>query len=133
MKTLVTHPNVIVEEHGPDLLVVRLRGEGDDTAVSEAFALSQPILEAKAPVKVIIDGRGFSGLSMSARWRLSMRIKENRALIARTFVYGLSDVMTFVARVIIRASGRDNIELVDSEADAYERAVRRGSSVRAAS
>ncbi len=118
----MSHPNLVVEEHARDLLVVRLRGEADDTAVDEAFGLVQPILESRAPVRVIIDGRGFADLSMSARWRLAMRVKENRALIRRTFVYGLSEAMTFVARVVVRASGRENIELVESEAEARTRA-----------
>jgi len=55
VKTLVTHPNMLVEEHARGLLVVRLRGEGDDTTVNDAFALCQPLLEERAPVT---DGRG---------------------------------------------------------------------------
>jgi hypothetical protein len=122
MKTLVAHPNVVVEQHARDLLVVRLRGEADTSTVDEAFALTQPILEAMAPVRVIIDARGFADLSMSGRWKLAMRIRENRSLISRTFVFGLSETMNVVARVILRASGRTNIELLTSEEQAHARA-----------
>jgi hypothetical protein len=51
-----------------------------------------------------------------------MRIKANRPLIRHTYVFGLSEVMNFITRVIIRASGRRNIEIVDSEHDAHQRA-----------
>jgi hypothetical protein len=119
VETLITHPHVVIEEHAPDLLVCRLRGEADASMVDEVFALAQPLLEARAPVRVIIDARGFADMSLSARWQLAMRIRENRQLISRTFVFGLSDTMLFIARVVLRASGRDNIDLVESEADAH--------------
>jgi hypothetical protein len=122
VQSLIQHPNAVVEEHAPDLLVFRLRGEGDASTVDEVFALVQPLFEARAPVRVIIDARGFADLSISARWRLAMRTKENRPLISRTFVFGLSDTMRFVARVIVRASGRRNIEMVDTEEEAHARA-----------
>jgi len=41
--------------------------------------------------------------------------------------------MTFITRVIIRASGRQNIELVPSEREAHERAARSASSALRAS
>jgi anti-anti-sigma regulatory factor len=122
VQSLIQHPNAVVEEHAPDLLVFRLRGEGDASTVDEVFALVQPLFEARAPVRVIIDASGFADLSMSARWRLAMRTKENRPLISRTFVFGLSDTMRFVGQVIVRASGRKNIEMVDTEEEAHARA-----------
>ncbi len=51
-----------------------------------------------------------------------MNTKDNRPFIRRTFVFGLSDRMSFAARVILRASGRDNIEVVDTEEEAFARA-----------
>ncbi|MFW6051832.1 MAG: hypothetical protein ACODAU_11695 [Myxococcota bacterium] len=123
MRTLLSLPRVTVEEHAKDLLVFRLVGEGDDSTLDEAFGLIQPLLEERAPVRVIIDGRGFADLSMSARWKLAMRMKENRPLIGRTFIFGLSDAMQFAARVVIRASGRTNVHMVDSEREAHEAAA----------
>lgn len=123
MRTLLDLPRVTVEEHAGDLLVFRLVGEGDDSVLDDAFGSIQPLLEERAPVRVIIDARGFADLSMSARWKLAMRMKDNRPLIGHTFIFGLSDTMRVVARVIIRASGRTNVHLVDSERQAHEAAA----------
>lgn len=113
---------MVLEEHAPDLFVARIRGEGDIDAVDEVFALTRPIFRERAPVRIIIDGRGFADMSMGARWRLAQHTKEQRPLIRHTFVFGLSEAMTFALRVVLRVSGRDNIELVGSEAEAFQRA-----------
>jgi hypothetical protein len=122
VRVLVSHSHVVLEEHAPDLLVFRLRGEGDADTVDEVYSRVRPIFEERAPVRIIIDAQGFADLSMSGRWRLSQHTKENRPFIRHTFVFGLSDTMAFVLRVILRASGRDNIDLVGSEAEAFDRA-----------
>ncbi len=67
VRILVDHRNMILEEHGHDLLVARIRGEGDVSTVDEVFELIRPIFQERAPVRVIIDGRRFSDLSLSAR------------------------------------------------------------------
>jgi hypothetical protein len=126
VRVLVDHPHMILEEHAADLLVARVHGEAEVAAVDEVFELVRPILRERAPVRIIVDGRRISDLSLSARWRLAMNTRDNRPFIRHTFVYGLSDPMNFAARVILRVSGRDNIEVVGSEQEAFARASELG-------
>ena len=63
---------------------------------------------------------GLGKSSLNLRWKLAMRMKQNRGLIRRSAVFGLSERLTTVVRIILRASGRTNVRIFDTR-DAAEK------------
>jgi hypothetical protein len=115
---LVDEPDLRVELTETGIFHVRLRTtdrEGD--AILDAI---QPHLEAHAPARYLVDVSNVRDLSLSERWRLAERMKENRQFIHRTAVLGVNSFLRFPVQVILRVSGRDNVRLF-SERPSAER------------
>ena len=65
-----------------------------------------------------LDARGLGDLSLADRWKLSSRMRDNRRFIARSAVFGLGTAQRFMLKVILRASGRDDLRAFERRDDA---------------
>lgn len=106
-----------LEDH-EGVLVNRIRGVGDREDVNRCVDAFQKQLIPRAPARVLIDTSDAVDISMSGRWDLASRMKENRPYIARTAVIGLRPSLELALRVLLRVSGRDNIKTFGNYEDA---------------
>lgn len=133
LRTLHAHPRFRLEESADGILVVSVHGAAETIdEFDEFFAAFQPQLEAHAPARVLVDLGNFHDASLSVRWKLAMRMKENRQWIARSATFGLTPAQTTIARIVLRAAGRDDIRVCASRAEA-EDFLREASAPRAGS
>jgi hypothetical protein len=110
MAILVEEARYLIEEIAEGTLFVALAGDAKDPDFDEFFQKFQPLLEARAPAKVLIDATHLGASSLSLRWKLAMTMKQNRPYIRRSAVFGLSERLLTVVRIILRASGRNNVK-----------------------
>ena len=120
MAILVDGPRYRIEETADGILLVNLAGDAKDPDFDEFFGKFQHLLEERAPATVSIDAGALGESSLNLRWKLAMRMKQNRGLIHRSAVFGLSERLTTVVRIILRASGRTNVRIFDTR-DAAEK------------
>jgi hypothetical protein len=115
---LVNDSRYLIEETGEGSLFVKLAGDAKDPDFDEFFEKFQFLLEERAPATVLIDATSLGESSLSLRWKLAMRMKKNREFILRSAVFGLSDRISTVVRIILRASGRTNVKIFETRGDA---------------
>ncbi len=120
MKVWIDDPRARVTEHTDGIIEVALQGDIEDADVDEFFDQFQPVMEELAPLRFLIDASGLGESSLSARWKLANRMKSNRRLIERSAVIGVSSQIQVVFRVILRASGRNNVKVCNSRAEALD-------------
>ncbi|MCG8592446.1 MAG: STAS/SEC14 domain-containing protein [Proteobacteria bacterium] len=120
METLIDHPLCRIDKTEDGILDARVHGIADDDDVREFFEQFQAVIEAEAPVRFLIDASGLVDSSLAARWRLAGIMKGNRRFIDRTAVYGISPNLKVVLRIILRTSGRTNVGVFDTRAEALD-------------
>ena len=107
-----------IEELPSGILVTTVWGEGTRDDLNALFDAYQPLLEAHAPVRTLTDVSGLGDVSWSARWAFAERMKENRRLIDKSAVIGLSPRLEVVLRVVLRVSRRTDLRTFDTRAAA---------------
>lgn len=117
MPVLIDEPNVRLELTDAGVFFMRGRATGA-SGLEEVLALMQPHLEEHAPVLFLNDFSGVADLSLADRWKIASRMKDNRKFIRRSAMFGLSSAMQFAARVVLRASGRQDVRVFDSREEA---------------
>lgn len=114
---LLDLPFVDLRLTSDEIFYARLRNDVG-SGVDEVLGAIQPHLEAHAPVRYLVDVSEIPELGLDERWKLSSRMKANRALIHRTAVLGLSTARLFMFNVIVRASGRSNLRAFNDPVEA---------------
>lgn len=94
-----------------DIVVAKLSGEGDTPDVDEYVRALVPILQLRAPARILTDATELEDLTVRARWAYAQRMAEHRKYIAKSAVIGLSPRMDAVIGLLIRASGRSDLRV----------------------
>lgn len=100
------------------IVMAYLSGEADTADVEEYVAALVPLLRMRAPASVLTDASELDDVTMRARWVYAQRMTEHRRFIGRSAVVGLSPSMEVATRVMIRASGRDDLRVFPTRAQA---------------
>ena len=103
-----------IEELPSGILVTTVWGDGTRDDLEELFGAYQPLLESHAPVRTLTDVSQLGDVSWGARWTFAERMKQNRRLIWKSAVIGLSPRLEVVLRVVLRVSGRTDLRTFDS-------------------
>jgi hypothetical protein len=120
MPVLLDDGRYRIEVLGESTLFVSLVGDVEDSDLDDVFGVFQPALVERAPAKVLIDASGLGDSSLSMRWQLAMRMKANRSYVDRTAVFGVPGSLEAALRIVLRASGRSNIRIFSSRAEAED-------------
>ena len=123
---LVDDPNLYMEMRTDGLMHVKVMEATAEDAINgstrpEVDDIMDTIghyLEQHAPVNQMIDMSGVPDLTLSERWRLAARMKDNRKHIRRTAIFGLTPQMAVAYRVIARVARREDMCIFPDEARA---------------
>lgn len=118
MAVLLDEPNVHLEFSDDGIFHVQVAEDaGQDVdsdqrpPVGAILDSIQEHLERLAPVYYLVGLSGIRDLTLSERWEIANRMRENRQYIRRSALYGLTKQLEFAFRVIIRVSGRSDLRV----------------------
>ena len=123
---LIDQPNVHLEFTDAGIFHVQvMEASADEQVGSDTRPNIQPILDGiqvhlveLAPVYYLVGFRGMEDLTLSERWVAAKRMRENRYLVTRSAIYGLSSKLAFAFTLMIRVSGRRDLRVFEHKIDA---------------
>jgi len=98
-----------IRELADDVLLLTVGEETREEDLDAFFAALRPLLEARAPARVLVDASRFSGTPLRLRWQMWRRMRAERAWIGRTAVFGLSDRLETLLWVLPVPGRRRNV------------------------
>lgn len=108
--------SIDVTEDG--VVEVELRGDEATPETEKFFESWQKVIEERAPVKHLLHAGEVELKHLASRWDLARRMKDNRKLIEKSAIVGVAGAKKFVAQVVVKASGRDNVRIFSTRDEA---------------
>lgn len=101
--------SAIIDEIDEQTLFIRVEGDANESDLDQFFEIVQPLLEERAPARVLIDAARLRDSTLGFRFKLAVRMRANKPLIDRSAIFGLPRRQESVLRVLLRLSGRSNV------------------------
>ena len=78
--------------------------------VDSVFDQIRALMKDNAPVRHLLDGRGLTVNNMALRWKLAQNMRRQREYIFKSAIVHESATFRTIAGVVVRTSGRDNVQ-----------------------
>ena len=99
----------MIDEIDERTLFIRVDGDADESDLDPFFQVVQPLLEERAPARVLIDAVRLGDSTLGFRLKLAMRMRANKPLIERSAIFGLPRRQHEMLRLLLRASWDANV------------------------
>jgi hypothetical protein len=118
---LYEHCSATIQELDERTLFLTVGGDAQEEDIDDFFDVFQPLVEERAPTRVLVDASRLGETTLRLRWRILQRVRANKPLIERSAIYGLSERLESLLWVVFTLSGRSNIRtfLWRHEAEAW--------------
>ena len=124
MDNLYEHCSASIQELDKNTLLVVVGGDAREEDVDAFFETFQPLVEERAPARVLVDASRLGGTTLRLRWVLVRRLRANKLFVERSAIFGLSSRLETLLWIVFSLSGRSNIRtfMWRHEAEAWLRA-----------
>jgi hypothetical protein len=114
----------IVEQLGPDVLLMRLLGELTAEETRQLIILDREQARRNGYSLVLIDGTQLAGYGSEARQATFDEMRRHSGYMGSTAIYGLSGTLTWLMKLVLRGVGvlasyiDDEVQLFATEEEA---------------
>lgn len=103
------HRGGSIRELADDAVLLAVGEEAREEDLEPLFEALRPLLEARAPAKLLVDASRLAATPLRVRWQVLRNMRAQRSLVARTAVFGLSERLETLLWIALGVSRRRNL------------------------